>query len=143
MIKKNITKDEIVNAIKNTSYMGEAAKYLHIDWRTFRRLAEQYDLYDPKIGQGTKYDLNDILNGRHPQYPTSKLSKRLIKEGLKEYRCERCKIVDYNGEHISLELNHKDGNNANHCLENLELLCPNCHSQTETYRFKNKKHIEE
>jgi 5-methylcytosine-specific restriction endonuclease McrA len=67
----------------------------------------------------------------------------MIKEGLKEYRCERCKIVDYNGEHISLELNHKDGNNANHCLENLELLCPNCHSQTETYRFKNKKHIEE
>lgn len=85
------------------------------------------------------FDLQDILDGKHPQYPTSKLSKRLVKAGIKEYRCERCLISEWNSEPISLELNHIDGNNGNHALVNLELLCPNCHSQTPTYR--NKKRV--
>jgi 5-methylcytosine-specific restriction endonuclease McrA len=42
------------------------------------------------------------------------------------------------GNPIPLELEHKDGNCTNHNIENLELLCPNCHALTDTYRGKNK-----
>ena len=75
----------------------------------------------------------------HPDFSTNHLRKKIIKENVKEYRCECCGVIDYNNKPISLELNHKDGNNTNHLLENLELLCPNCHSQTDTYRSKKLK----
>jgi 5-methylcytosine-specific restriction endonuclease McrA len=118
--------------------MGGAARILGVDWRTFKKEADRHGLYVPMTkGQpGKKFELKDILDGKHPQYPTSKITPRLIKEGLKKYQCESCGITEYNEKPISLELNHIDGNSGNHCLENLELLCPNCHSQTETYRSK-------
>lgn len=55
---------------------------------------------------------------------------------MKEYKCEGCGIVDWNGKPISLQLDHIDGCPTNHLLENLRLLCPNCHSQTPTYGSK-------
>ena len=136
-----ITKEQIIYALSGTSTMGEAVKKIHVDWRTFKKYAEQYGLYNPtKYNKcNEKYELKDILSGLYPQYPTSKLSKRLIKEKIKEYECEICGINDWNGKDITLELNHIDGDNSNHSLNNLELICPNCHSQTDTYRSKGKK----
>ena len=143
--KKRIAKSIIEDAIKNTPTMGGAAKYLKIDWRTFKIIADEYNLYDPIKGRTNQYagrfKTEDILNGLHPQYPTSKLSKRLIEEEYKEYKCERkgCGISEWNGKPISLELNHINGDSGDHSLGNLELLCPNCHTQTETYRSKKLK----
>lgn len=134
---KTFSKNEIEVAISATCTMGHAAKYLNVDWRTFKKEADKHGLYAPVTQGGIKFNLTDILNGNHPQYPTSKITPRLIKEGLKIYKCEICNISEYNGKHISLELNHIDGDNSNHRLDNLELLCPNCHSQTDTYRSKN------
>lgn len=54
--------------------------------------------------------------------------------------CEECGITDtYNGKPITLQCDHIDGNNDNHNLDNLRLLCPNCHSQTHTWCGRNKK----
>ena len=54
--------------------------------------------------------------------------------------CEDCGITDtYNGKPITLQCDHIDGDNDNHSLDNLRLLCPNCHSQTETWCGRNKK----
>ena len=54
--------------------------------------------------------------------------------------CEECGITDtYNGKPITLQCDHIDGDNDNHSLDNLRLLCPNCHSQTETWCGRNKK----
>lgn len=140
--RKEFTKEQIEEAIKKSKNMNGAAKYLNIDWRTFRWNAEKYNLYSPcEPGHNQKFLLEDVLDGKHPQYSTSHLSKRLVKEGYKEYKCECCGIVDWNDKRISLELNHKDGNNSNHSLENLELLCPNCHSQTDTFRNKRGKKV--
>lgn len=134
---KTVTYQEVKNAIELTNSMGAAAVYLKLDRRTFYKIATLHGLYNasPKK-RARKYALEDILNGLHPQYPTSKLSKRLVDAKLKEYKCENCGIFEWNGKSISLELNHKDGNNGNHALMNLELICPNCHSQTPTYRSK-------
>lgn len=138
-----IDKVIIEDAISRTFSMGEAAHFLRLDRRTFKRIATEYKIYSPSASNqySDRFETKDILNGKHPQYPTSKLSKRLVKEGYKKYQCEECGIKKWNKKPISLELNHKDGNNGNHKLENLELLCPNCHSQTSTYRSKKLKVI--
>jgi len=52
--------------------------------------------------------------------------------------CNRCKLAEWLGEKITLELEHKDGDTQNNVRDNLELLCPNCHSLTHTWRGRNK-----
>lgn len=54
------------------------------------------------------------------------------------YYCAICKITDWQNKKISLQLDHIDGNAGNNKPENLRLICPNCHSQTETFGSKNK-----
>jgi len=54
------------------------------------------------------------------------------------YKCSSCQINNWNGKSIVLEVEHIDGNSKNNRPENLTFLCPNCHSQTETYKGKNK-----
>ena len=67
------------------------------------------------------------------------LRKRLLYE--RNFTCEECGIGnEYNGKPLSLELDHIDGNNSNNLIENLRILCPNCHSQTPTHRSKNIKY---
>jgi Zn finger protein HypA/HybF involved in hydrogenase expression len=68
-----------------------------------------------------------------------KLKSRLIAEGLKEHKCECCGITEWNGKPAPIELDHINGNHHDNRLENLRILCPNCHAQTDTYRGKNKK----
>ena len=78
------------------------------------------------------------LNNEHPIMST-KLRMRLLKEGLLENRCYECGIVQWRGKPLSLELDHIDGNNQNNNLSNLQILCPNCHSQTPTSKGKKNK----
>jgi 5-methylcytosine-specific restriction endonuclease McrA len=62
---------------------------------------------------------------------------RLISAGLKDPRCEECGISDWRDEPLSLELHHRNGEKHDNRLENLALLCPNCHSQTDSWGGKN------
>lgn len=62
------------------------------------------------------------------------LKERLINAGLKERKCECCKNTEWNGKPIPTELHHIDGNHSNNSFDNLQILCPNCHAQTEYYR---------
>ena len=80
-----------------------------------------------------------IMNNKYPNYQTSSLLKRLIQEGYKEYKCERCGLTEWQEEPIPLQLHHKDGVHTNNLLNNLEVLCPNCHALTDTYCGKNLK----
>ena len=68
---------------------------------------------------------------------SGKTIKRYIVQ-TKGYACEECKISSWNNKGITLELEHKNGNSEDHSLENVCLLCPNCHSQTPTYKSKNR-----
>lgn len=67
-----------------------------------------------------------------------RLKERLIEDGIKKRKCEKCNLDEWMGKVIPLELHHKDGNHSNNDLDNLQLLCPNCHAQTDTYKGKNK-----
>lgn len=68
---------------------------------------------------------------------TYKVKRKLLEEGYKEYKCECCGGTEWQGHPIPLELHHKDGNRYNNTIENYELLCPNCHAFTDSYRGKN------
>lgn len=59
--------------------------------------------------------------------------------GLKDKVCEMCGIRDWNGRELVFELHHIDGNRNNNSLDNLMILCPNCHSQTDNFRNKSRK----
>lgn len=68
---------------------------------------------------------------------TSTLRTYLTNE--RGYQCEECGISDWNGKSLSLHVDHIDGNSDNNLPSNIRLLCPNCHSQTDTFCGRNKK----
>lgn len=70
---------------------------------------------------------------------SNKIRKKLLAEGYKEYRCERCGNTKWLDKPIPQELHHKDGDKKNNAMENFELLCPNCHAFTDSYKGKNIK----
>ena len=61
------------------------------------------------------------------------IKNRLLAAGLKHNRCEHCGIEDWRGRPLSMALHHVNGDGRDNRLENLQLLCPNCHSQTENF----------
>lgn len=79
--------------------------------------------------------LEEVLT-ENSQYSSGALKRRLIKAGLLPYECKECLMVDWRGKPISLHLDHINGVHDDNRLENLRLLCPNCHSQTPTYAGK-------
>lgn len=83
----------------------------------------------------------ELFKGNHTA-PASRIKKHLIKAGYKEDYCEGCGITEWNNKPISLPLHHIDGNSKNNQLDNLEILCPNCHVQTDNYGSKNARNKE-
>ena len=69
---------------------------------------------------------------------TNKLKQRLIRSGILKKKCYECQLTEWRGFPIPLELEHINGNRFDCRIENLTLLCPNCHTFTPTYRGKNK-----
>jgi Zn finger protein HypA/HybF involved in hydrogenase expression len=86
-----------------------------------------------------KIPTNEILvSGTYKN--TKNLKDRLIKEELMINHCYDCGIQPvWNGKELKLHLDHINGDNADNRIENLQLLCPNCHSQTDTYCGSKKK----
>lgn len=73
-------------------------------------------------------------------YQTFKLKRRLFKEGLKKPECEECGWAKITTDgRLPLELDHINGDSRDHRLENLRVLCPNCHSLKPTHRGANRK----
>ena len=86
---------------------------------------------------GREMTLIEYLN-KSIDIQSNKVRKKLLEEGYKKYRCECCGLTEWLGEPIPLELHHKDGNHFNNDLDNFQLLCPNCHAKTDSYRGKNR-----
>lgn len=88
-----------------------------------------------KIGKHKTYDevKKSLTIGSH------RIKLKLIKEGIKEEKCEVCNLSEWNNTKIPLELHHIDGDRYNHELYNLQILCPNCHALTDNYSGKKLK----
>jgi predicted DNA-binding protein YlxM (UPF0122 family) len=76
--------------------------------------------------------IEDLLAAGRPRN-RHHVKTRLMLAGLKEARCEGCGLADWNGQPLALELHHINGDGLDNRLENLAILCPNCHSQTDTW----------
>ena len=138
-------RDKIIEASTLTTSATAAAAMLSIKYDTYKKYAIQYGCFNiNQAGKGTtkvsgtKIPLEEILSGKHPQYQSNKLRLRLLEEGYFQYKCYNCNLTEWLGSPIPLELEHIDGNSSNNLLDNLTLLCPNCHSLTPTYRGRNK-----
>ena len=97
-----------------------------------------------KISIGLKKVYSESEKKKFLQHQKTKtkrigLKERLYRDGLKEKKCELCGITDWRGKEIAFHLHHINGNPKDNRLENLQIVCPNCHSQTENYCDKNRK----
>jgi hypothetical protein len=91
-----------------------------------------------KLGEKVRDSWNQkILNSGYNELSFQRLKKRIVLE--QNNKCNHCGICEWNKKPIVLELEHIDGDNQNNSRDNLEAICPNCHSQTSTWRGKNKK----
>jgi len=138
-------RERVIEASAISKSASEAAAILDIKYDTYRKYATKYGCFITNPSgkgtskeSGTKIPLEDILEGKHPQYQSNKLRKRLLDEGYFEYKCYSCNLTEWLGNPIPLELEHIDGNSSNNKIDNLTLLCPNCHSLTPTFRGRNK-----
>jgi 5-methylcytosine-specific restriction endonuclease McrA len=103
----------------------DLSRYHGQDWRSGRTFPERRRRsVERKLVQGRRTS-------------THELKTQLLALGIKEHRCEGCGRARWNSHLIPLELDHIDGDRTDNRLENLRLLCPNCHAQTPTYRGRN------
>lgn len=152
MHKEKYTNEEFIKAVaENKSYAG-VMKQLGLipaggNYATVKKKIQELNLdishftgqgwniglkFKPKIAK----PLSEIMI-ENSNYQSYKLSKRLIKEGLKEHKCENCGRTEWEGYPIALELHHINGIHTDNRFENLQMLCPNCHAMTDNYRGKN------
>jgi len=83
------------------------------------------------------YEYKEAITNWKNVVPGKSRIKRYLKETFGN-KCSVCGIETWNNKEIVFDLEHKDGNSENNSVENLCLICPNCHSQTVTYKAKNK-----
>lgn len=141
------TKEQLIEAVKSSTSIRQVLLILNVsphggNYRVINNYIEKLQLDTSHFtGQGwnrgqnfgPKRPISDYLSNNF--FITShKLRKRLISEGYFEHKCYCCNNTKWNNQPIPLELEHKDGNHHNNNLDNLTLLCPNCHAQTPTYR---------
>ena len=138
--KNKITDEEILQKYNEGKTLHQASAELKMSVVTIWRRAKKLNISwsDIKRESNSKIPLEDILEGKYPEYQTFKLKNRLIQSGVKENRCEICGIKDWNGKPLNMQLDHIDGIPSNHTLSNLRMVCPNCHSQTDTWCGKGK-----
>ena len=146
-INASISDEEFIKVCEQAVSMRAAAEQLNLAMTTFKRRATKLGCYKTNqglAGSNKKWkkgiDLTEILEGKHPDYQTYKLKTRLIEQSIKQDKCERCGWSEKpeGAKFTPCELHHKNGDPTDHRLENLEIICPNCHSLTKTYRFRKR-----
>lgn len=139
IVKESVTWAEVMRKLGYTANRGNSYKKfkkyilnLGIDTSHFRGKAHG-------TSSTPKYTLEEILVKDTPYINMTKLKARVLKAGLLDYKCSICGISTWQNKPLTLQLDHINGDNRDNRIENLRLLCPNCHSQTGTFCKKNKK----
>lgn len=156
MSKRKWTDEELILKCKISKNKADLLRKLGVLTTTgYYRLIDKHikrlniDISHFEVGKSclanspkTKKLLEEILV-ENSSYNTSQLRHRLVKENIKKEICEICGISSWNDKKIILQIDHINGINSDHRIENLRLICPNCHSQTETYckGIRKKKEI--
>ena len=148
MKERKFDEDTIRSFISSSCSIADACrkfgwKPTGANYRTVKRYIKELNL-DVSHFTGKKTNINNVNNKKiekpveyylveNSYIKLTTLRHKLIKSGLKKYECEKCGCNKWNGEQISLQLHHINGDNTDNRIENIQLLCPNCHSQTDNY----------
>jgi Zn finger protein HypA/HybF involved in hydrogenase expression len=135
--------EEIKKLVKDATTFSEVLRGLNIpiqgnNGNTLKRILNENNIdYSHFAGRAKHYKthptkIEDYLNNKI-KIKTFKLKQKLLKENLIENKCSVCGLTSWLNKPIVLQLHHIDGNSSNNNLNNLQLLCPNCHSQTDNY----------
>ena len=127
-VNKKLNSKALKNAYKDGTRVTATQNYKDLPQETKDRMA---------WSRGKTIVPNDAIFVEYSDWAPSFVRKRIIDQELRPYKCEECDISEWQGKQIILDLDHKNGNNRDNRLENLRFLCPNCHSQTHTYKGKN------
>jgi hypothetical protein len=152
MVRRKYSRDQFIEAVRQAASYRQALSLLGLkaaggNYATLRRRIKELNLdtshmtgqtWNRGIAQAPHVDITEYLSNLRP-IQSYKLKRRLIREGYLEPQCHSCGLVVWKGQPIPLELEHINGDPQDNSLENLTLLCPNCHALTTTYRGKNKK----
>ena len=145
-MKYNWNEEIVRNAVQESISYSEVLRRLNIPIQgnnlgTLKRKINEYnidishfthDSYKDNLSI-TKYSPASDYIGTDKFITSSKLKLKLFKEGLKENKCEKCGTSVWQGQQLQCQLHHINGNNLDNRLENLQILCPNCHSLTDNY----------
>ena len=156
MKKNERTKQEYIDAANKSFSIDGMCRELGLgcfgaNYRRIHKAIEEYNI-DVSHFTGQAWNTGKIahrLNGKerpleeilveHSTYDnTVYLKMKLFCSGLKEQKCECCGLTEWYGKPIPLQLHHINGVHDDNRLENLQILCPNCHSLTENYAGKNR-----
>lgn len=154
-MKYQFTKEQVQEAVNNSLSIAQVCRELGIRpiGGNYKTINSKLKLFEIDISHftgaawnvGLRYrpvrkliPMEEILIVDSTYTNTGSLKKRLYKEGLKEKKCEICDITHWMDNPITLELDHINGSNTDNRLENLRILCPNCHSQTTSFRGRNQ-----
>ena len=138
-------KDQILKWIDENRSKAYMSKQLGCKQETLNRYLIKMDIdySGNQSGKGLKKKFPKMTLAEYLEnsadIQTNKIRKKILEEGIKEHKCECCGLTEWMGKPIPLEVHHKDGNRSHNELSNFELLCPNCHAFTDSYRGKNSK----
>lgn len=130
-------REEILEMVKDLRPKSEICRFLNCKQETLNKYLNDWGIeYSGNIGRRGIPHLEQRRNIYHYLnneifITTHNLKNKLLQEGLKEHRCESCRLDEWLGDRIPIELHHVDGNKYNNNLDNLQILCPNCHSKTD------------
>lgn len=149
MQRYTIGKEQFIQAVKESFSIRQVLIKLGIvaeggNYKIYHSRKKKWGVDDSHFtGQGhlrgkehdwsKRIPLEEILVADSDYMSIHRLKQRILKSNLIKEECAICRITEWNNQKLSLHLDHKNGINNDHRLENLRLLCPNCHSQTETY----------
>jgi hypothetical protein len=148
-MSKYWSKEEFIAVVKRSKSISEVLRYFQLPSnqghynRLFHKSVVEFNVDISHIFDNAnkkpfpiKQPLELLLTkGKYRSVCT--LKKRLIKEGILSNECAICGLKPiWNGKSLSLQLDHINGDNADNRLQNLRILCPNCHTQTETWGAK-------